>query len=120
MSLSTSSGILRDAALLTDHQVRSDGRGSGSRRRDGVETEYHVGVVGVVATSALVVALVATTLGGSTPGASPSPIAQASRSAPGATPSPSDLASPSASAEPTPTAEPSPTALPTRSSSRRR
>jgi len=68
-----------------------------------------IGVVGVVATSALVILIAATTLG--SPAPSPSPVAEASRTAPGATPSPSSVATPTAL--PTATPEPTPTPIPT-------
>lgn len=70
-----------------------------------------IGAIGVVGASALVVALIATSLGSPKPSASPSPIAQASPSAP--TPAPSSSPSTEPSAAPSASPEPSATPLPT-------
>jgi len=68
-----------------------------------------IGVVGGVAVSALVVALVAANLGGPGPTASPPPIAQASQTSPGVTATPSVPPSLEPSPTPSPTATPIPT-----------
>ncbi len=77
-----------------------------------VKRNTKVGVVGVAATSVLVVALVATALGNSGPTPSPSPVAQASIPAsPSASPTPTLVPTASPSPTPVPTATPLPTPL---------
>ena len=69
-----------------------------------------IGAIGVVAVSALVVAVVATSLGSPKP--SPSPVAQASQTAPGRTSAPSVVGSPSTEPSESPSDSPVPSATP--------
>jgi hypothetical protein len=71
-----------------------------------------IGAIGVVGASALLVAIVATTLGGPKPSASPSAVAQASQTAAGRTSAPSVVGSPTAEPSETPSASPDATATP--------